>query len=101
MTLLPTDGMTAEQLPLWLVVTALVSNLLFAAALYTYRRRRGPLARRGAPSAADPAHDGVVPCPDCEAGNERGYRFCRACVRELPVATRADGGTDSSLQRLT
>lgn len=28
--------------------------------------------------------DGFVRCRDCGAENEAGYRFCRACITELP-----------------
>jgi len=27
---------------------------------------------------------GGVDCPDCGAGNERGYHYCRECGAELP-----------------
>lgn len=33
--------------------------------------------------------DGVT-CPRCGTENERGYRFCRACVAELPAHGRRD-----------
>ena len=27
---------------------------------------------------------GPVACPECDAGNERGYHYCRECGAELP-----------------
>lgn len=27
---------------------------------------------------------GTVECPGCDAGNERGYHYCRECGAELP-----------------
>lgn len=55
------------------------------------------LVRLGAdgPAAASVAEDhtdrhadagSTVQCHECETVNEAGYRFCRACVAELPGA---------------
>jgi hypothetical protein len=103
--------MIAEQWHLGLVVVALASNLLFVAALYLYGRRRAPEYPGDrvpgdadeSPPGADPTEggDAVVTCPDCATENERGYRYCRACVTELPAAERYDGRPDTPLQRLT
>lgn len=34
----------------------------------------------------------TVACPDCGNRNNRGYRFCRQCVSELPGATSVEIG---------
>jgi hypothetical protein len=102
--------MIAEQWHLGLVVVALASNLLFAVVLYVYGRGHDPErpdSRVGdlgdSSSGAERADVGqeIVTCPDCAAENERGYRYCRACVTELPAADRHGRRADRPLQRLT
>lgn len=41
--------------------------------------------------------DGSVTCPECGAGNEAGYRYCRDCVSELPVAMDFGRGSNDPL----
>lgn len=36
------------------------------------------------PAAGESPEKGVVECPHCGTENERGYRFCRECVGDLP-----------------
>lgn len=77
--------MTLDQWQLGLLVAVLAANLAV-----TYWLVR---VRRSTPAAVDPADGagvdpeaGVVECPSCGAENDLGYRFCRACVSELPGA---------------
>jgi hypothetical protein len=88
-----------------LVIAAFASNLLFVAALYAYRRRHGRAAGTGAELVDEHEHghehDDVVVCPDCEAENERGYRYCRDCVSELPTAIPIEASSSDPLRRLT
>lgn len=69
--------------------------LAVLAALVAFHLLTAALAYRLRPTAADARSTTVenpeeyvdgdsVVCPDCETENERGYRFCRACVAELP-----------------
>ncbi len=75
-----------------LVFVALVTDLLGLLVLgYVLRRR----AQGGAVPSQPPTAD-VVRCPECETENERGYRFCRRCLSELPMSMRfADDGSST------
>lgn len=42
--------------------------------------------RDGGVGGDHPVRGGTVECSECDAENERGYRFCRSCVAELPGA---------------
>lgn len=93
-----------------LVFVALATNLLsvLALGLLARRRLRGTDRERAGPATATTPETGAgtgtgteadvdthvetVRCPDCETANERGYRFCRDCLAELPGATRFGGG---------
>lgn len=100
------DAATVESLPTALLLVApalslIISYLLFALALRLFGPeqpapagaagsadseapapdRYGPDDREGTPSDAS---GDLVTCPDCGAENERGYRYCRSCVTELP-----------------
>jgi HAMP domain-containing protein len=46
------------------------------------------------------ANGTVVECPECGAPNEVGYRYCRECVSELPVAIDFDRTSDKSVGRI-
>lgn len=78
------------DLQVGLVFAALVTTLagLLVAGHVLGRRTRGAAT---APQA--PAVD-AVRCPECETENERGYRYCRRWLSELPLSMRfADGGS--------
>lgn len=51
--------------------------------LYAYRR--GQVTDGDAETCATDT-DTAVECPSCGERNERGYRFCRRCVSELPAS---------------
>lgn len=71
-----------------LVRGGFVLNAVLPYATYLYARQSTPAAATGAATAdgdAGASDDGVVECRHCGAGNEPGYRFCRACVSELPA----------------
>jgi hypothetical protein len=97
--------MIPEQWRLGLVLAAVAANLLFVAALYAAGGRRwrpgvAPGDDHPHPDRSDAAA-GHVTCPDCGCDNESGYRYCRACVAELPAVAGFDGGADDPLGRLT
>lgn len=92
--------MLTEQWQLGLVVVAFAANLLFAATLYAYRRRREGVGSGAESEFVDP-EAGVVTCTHCAAENEDGYRFCRACVNELPTGMSFESDSDTPLGRLT
>ena len=100
------DATSAESLPtmLLLVVPALslfVSYLVFALVLRLFGPEQPTPAGAAGPTEPDPSSSDtagiddrnssgstgggtVVACPDCGTENERGYRYCRSCVAELP-----------------
>lgn len=73
-------------------VTVLHAVVLFA----TVRTRRATL--RSSEAAVD--GDGLA-CPDCSAENEPGFRYCRACVAELPGTGDAGTGGGATADRRT
>jgi hypothetical protein len=44
--------------------------------------------------------DEMVRCPNCETKNERGYRFCRFCLDELPRSLEFTQHSHGSYGRL-
>jgi hypothetical protein len=86
--------MTGEQL-LYAGIAALgvLQVAMLAWLLARAGRAAGDGGRRDGDTVAPierPAGADTVACPRCETVNERGYRFCQACVAELPGA---DGRT--------
>lgn len=45
--------------------------------------------------------NGDIDCPHCGTTNKLGYRYCRACVSELPTAMDFDQGPDAPFGRIT
>lgn len=83
----------------WLIATVVgLMALHLLVVLSALRARRTEPAR-----TVDRTASGVgVRCPDCEAENEPGYRFCRQCVTELPGrAARGDGASSPASRRPT
>lgn len=78
--------MAPDQWRLGLLVAVVLAHLLVTYLLV--RRRARASAPRGSEGGTAASGDGVnadvVECPTCGAENERGYRFCRQCVEELP-----------------
>jgi hypothetical protein len=80
----------------WLYpAVAVVTVVHLAMLVYAYRNRKR--LRGGARDAVGEQGgdaDGRVACPTCGVDNEAGYRYCRACVTELPgaVSFRGEGG---------
>lgn len=92
------------MVPKWVYGTVLAVVALHLVTLYLARRSGGapPTARGSVENRERRAGDDTVECAECGAENERGYRFCRACVSELPGATlrRHASGPDRT-RRLT
>ncbi|MFB6297158.1 MAG: hypothetical protein ABEH56_01410 [Salinirussus sp.] len=70
----------------WLYgVVAVLSLAHLAVLVYAYRQgNESFLAGEADPRADGEEQDSRVSCPDCGTTNERGYRYCRDCVSELP-----------------
>lgn len=67
--------------PLFLAaVVALLSAVAVGVGAYLGRRRVTERIEEG--ERRFPG--GPVDCPACDAGNERGYHYCRECGAELP-----------------
>lgn len=85
-----------EPVPLSSPVAAAVAGLAVLHLLTVYAVHRMRSRAAGGQDQAEMT-ERAVRCPDCETVNERGYRFCRACVGELPGADgRGGGGVASS-----
>lgn len=76
---------------LFAVITLLILTHLFLLAFAVYRGPKRAIAIGDAESdtrtddrRAATTGDGVI-CPTCETRNDRGYRYCRECVSELPT----------------
>jgi hypothetical protein len=85
----------------WVVVAvgALLVVHLALVALAIRRDSRYPITRVDPRDTEQTGHDtGIVRCRECGATNEAGYRYCRACVGELPTGVSpvtADSGGES------
>jgi len=84
-------GLPVSQLTAVLIAMVVVDLVVTTAYLWTIASHGQSTGRNRTTSAdgreSDPAPDGsraVVECPDCRVANEVGYRYCRACVAELP-----------------
>ena len=83
--------MITSQWDLGLVIAGFVLNAALLYFTYRYARQSVPAAASGGTTldgelgAGD--EDDVVECRHCGAENDPGYRFCRACVSELPGVT--------------
>jgi hypothetical protein len=76
---------------LFAVITLLILTHLFLLAFAIYRGRKRAIAMGDTESdtrtddrGADTTDDGII-CPTCKTRNDRGYRYCRECVSELPT----------------
>lgn len=85
----------------------LLTAVLAVHALIMYRAYRVRERDRSASSATPrrataliDAEAGDVECPVCGTTNESGYRYCRSCVTELPMATAFERSDDSPLGRV-
>lgn len=90
----------------FVAVGALLVVHLALVALAIRRDSRYPVTRVDpgelpgeSPDTEQTGHDtGIVRCRECGATNEAGYRYCRACVGELPTGVSlvtADSGGES------
>ena len=61
---------------------ALLSLVHLAVLAYAYHN--GDRRRPEVGGSKESVSGDRVECPDCGAANDRGYRYCRACVSELP-----------------
>jgi len=93
----------------WLFVAL---GLLFGAYLATlaYLLRQGATrepsaAGTGGGATATDGEESVtedaVYCPNCSTENERGYKFCRECLAELPTSVSFFRGRSGPRRRMT
>lgn len=87
---LPTEPWLSWQTIGFIVAYALAIGL----AIFIRWRARRTLGPRSPDAAATSAGDAVA-CPACGAENDTEYRFCRACVEELPGGSTAPLGTSA------
>lgn len=80
------------------VATLLGAQLVVLAFAYRHSRAMTAAGESAIEGAAD-AGDGMVSCPECGTENERGYRYCRNCVAELPARTSFEGWSASPVSR--
>lgn len=80
------------SLPPLLVAAAVALLTAVAVAVGAFLGRRRATARIEDGERRFPG--GAIECPECAAGNERGYHYCRECGAELPdsVYDSAVGG---------
>jgi hypothetical protein len=96
--MLPGQPELATASAVGLLFVALVVNLVTVLLVVGLLNRYATRSSRPAPgatgdltpadgrsgSAADRSSGETVVCPECETGNDPGYRYCRACVARLP-----------------
>lgn len=95
--------MPLEQWQFAFVLGIVLSHAAIAAGFYWLRRDRGTVAgaARSVDSVETAEIDGfVITCPECEAENESGYRYCRNCVAELPGSMDFGSDGDAPVGRL-
>lgn len=81
----------------WLTAALVGATVLHAVVLFAAVRTRR--ARR---RSSEAAVDGVgLACPDCGAENEPGFRYCGACVAELPWTGDTGTGGGATTDRRT
>lgn len=88
--------MVTDQLLLGLVIGSL---LMYSLAFLLDRQRAAATDSRRDEQVVDPDEE-MVRCPNCETKNERGYRFCRSCLDELPRSLQFTQHSHSSYGRL-
>lgn len=81
----------------WLTAALVGVTVLHAVVLFASVRTRRA-RRRSSEAAVD--GDGLA-CTDCGAENEPGFRYCGACVAELPGTGAAGGGGGATADRRT
>jgi hypothetical protein len=85
----------------WVFGAVAVLTLLHGSTLlYAYRRGAVAGGHRVTNTTLSVTDDSVE-CPNCGEHNERGYRFCRHCVSELPAATSFFGPPSAPASRRT
>ncbi len=81
---------TPEWFAVYFVGIAVIQLAMF---WYLVRRSNGVTAE------SVPESDGEVICSQCQTSNEPRYRFCRACVAELPGHQTTAGGLPGPIRR--
>jgi hypothetical protein len=87
--------MVTDQLLLGLVI----GSLLYSLAFLFGRQWAAPRDSRRDEQAVDTDSE-TLRCPNCETKNERGYRFCRSCLDELPGSRQFTKHSQGSYGRL-
>lgn len=84
--------MLASQLSLLLAGTLVTTHVLLVYRLYRLRTDTD--------DRSEATTDRVV-CAECQTANEAAYRYCQACVSELPGSTGFEWGHSGPLDGLT
>ena len=70
----------------WAIGFLLGIGILYALLLATFVRSELGDTEHPEPHSPETVDGSKIVCPEYGAANERGYRYCRSCVAELPGA---------------
>ncbi|MEF8894365.1 DUF7577 domain-containing protein [Halodesulfurarchaeum sp.] len=68
----------------WEIAFLLGIGSLYALLLLQFVRSEWGETERPDPHRPETVDGSKIVCPECGTANEKGYRYCRSCIGELP-----------------